>query len=105
MELKEVVLSTLAELSENGEEGEEEVSSKNSESNEHILEKTVCDKTHDESKRQFYSHLRERILVLFEGFQSPNNKNIEAKIELTLKFLEYLLASIDEELEKMDQSK
>ncbi len=102
MELKEVVLSTLAELSENG---EEEVPSQNSESNEHVLEKTVCDKTHDESKRQFYSHLRERILVLFEGFQSPNNKNIEAKIELTLNFLEYLLASIDEELEKMDQSK
>ena len=59
----------------------------------------------DESQRQFYVNLRERILVLFEGFQSPNNKNIEAKIDLTLNFLEYLLATIDEQLEQMDSSK
>lgn len=57
------------------------------------------------SQKQFYMNLRERILVLFEGFQSPNNKNIEAKIDLTLNFLEYLLATIDEQLEHMDCSK
>ncbi|AFL68849.1 hypothetical protein Sulba_1561 [Sulfurospirillum barnesii SES-3] len=56
----------------------------------------------EERERQFYINLRERILVLFEGFQSPNNKNIEAKIDLTLNFLEYLLATIDEQLEKME---
>jgi len=44
-------------------------------------------------------------LVLFEGFQSPNNKNIEAKLDLTLNFLEYLLATIDEQLEQMEASK
>lgn len=59
----------------------------------------------EERERQFYLNLRERILVLFEGFQSPNNKNIEAKIDLTLNFLEYLLATIDEQLEKVDSSK
>jgi len=58
-----------------------------------------------ESQKQFYLSLRERILVLFEGFQSPNNKNIEAKIDLTLNFLEYLLATIDEQLEHLDRSK
>lgn len=59
--------------------------------------------THEDDKhKQFYLNLRERILVLFEGFQSPNNKNIEAKIDLTLNFLEYLLATIDEQLEKME---
>ena len=58
-----------------------------------------------EHQRQFYINLRERILVLFEGFQSPNNKNIEAKIDLTLNFLEYLLATIDEELESVDKVK
>lgn len=58
-----------------------------------------------ESQKQFYLNLRERILVLFEGFQSPNNKNIEAKIDLTLNFLEYLLATIDEQLEQMDSPK
>jgi len=38
-------------------------------------------------------------LVLFEGFQSPNNVNIEAKVDLTLNFFEYLLATIDNRLE------
>ncbi|ATB69994.1 hypothetical protein SJPD1_1889 [Sulfurospirillum diekertiae] len=58
-----------------------------------------------ESQKQFYMNLRERILVLFEGFQSPNNRNIEAKIDLTLNFLEYLLATIDEQLEQMEATK
>lgn len=57
-----------------------------------------------ENQKQFYTNLRERILVLFEGFQSPNNKNIEAKLDLTLNFLEYLLATIDEQLEQMEAS-
>lgn len=48
----------------------------------------------------FLHNLRERILVLFEGFQSPNNHNVEAKIDLTLNFLEHLLAQIDKELDK-----
>lgn len=53
--------------------------------------------THDEI--QFLNKLRERLLVLFEGFQSPNNKNLEAKIDLTLNFLEYSLAVIDDRIE------
>ena len=65
----------------------------------------VEDELAHESQKQFYVNLRERILVLFEGFQSPNNKNIEAKIDLTLNFLEYLLATIDEQLEQMDSPK
>ena len=32
-------------------------------------------------------------------------KSIEAKIDLTLNFLEYLLATVDEQLEQMDSSK
>ena len=48
---------------------------------------------------QFLKDLRERILVLFEGFQSPNNANIEAKVDLTLNFLEHLLAKIDKKME------
>jgi hypothetical protein len=52
-----------------------------------------------EENREFLLNLRERILVLFEGFQAPNNQKIESKIELTLNFFEYLLATIDEKLE------
>jgi hypothetical protein len=48
--------------------------------------------------------MRERILVLFEGFQSPNNHRIEAKIDLTLNFLEYLLATLDERIETLKKS-
>ena len=41
------------------------------------------------------------MLVLFEGFQAPNNTNIEAKVDLTLNYLEYVLASIDSRLIKI----
>lgn len=47
--------------------------------------------------------LRERVLVLFEGLQSPNNKNIEAKVDLILNFLEYELAVIDERIEQISR--
>ena len=56
-----------------------------------------------EDEKHFCQSMRERILVLFEGFQSPNNKSIEAKVDLTLNFLEYLLAVIDERLESLDK--
>lgn len=68
---------------------------------EEVEEESLC----NDDQKQFFLNLRERILVLFEGFQSPNNKNIEAKVDLTLNFLEYLLATIDEHLESMDKSK
>ena len=120
MELKEMILSTLAEL--------DEVSKKETQNNEvrtptntiasfheerihieesvHIEEEEIEEESSSvDEQKQFFLNLRERILVLFEGFQSPNNKNIEAKVDLTLNFLEYLLATIDEHLESMDKSK
>ncbi len=54
---------------------------------------------------KFLVNLKERVLVLFEGLQtidSSNNKELlmaEKKMDLTINFLEYLLASIDEKLE------
>lgn len=112
MELKDMILSTLAEL--DAVAPKEEVA-KTTEIQETVLEieeEVVCIQTLpvcesenvSDMQKQFYINLRERILVLFEGFQSPNNKNIEAKIDLTLNFLEYLLATIDEQLEKLDKS-
>ncbi|NPA65544.1 MAG: hypothetical protein GXO11_01545, partial [Epsilonproteobacteria bacterium] len=55
----------------------------------------------NESEVLFLNSLRERMLVLFEGFQAPNNTALEAKIDLTLNFLEYVLASIDTRLEQI----
>lgn len=52
-----------------------------------------------EKERRFLEALKERTLVLFEGMQSPNNRHMEAKVELILNFLEYLLSVIDERLE------
>jgi len=116
MELKEMILSTLAELDEGvKKEGLQPPVYHKEETYVHVVEEAleqepfVLEETEDEvcteSQRQFYTNLRERILVLFEGFQSPTNKNIEAKLDLTLNFLEYLLATIDEELERMDKAK
>ena len=96
MELKDMIMSTLAELEEN-----EEVTAKQEDkTNSKVIEsQNVMEIDNiNSSEKEFYENIRERILVLFEGFQSPNNKNIEAKVDLTLNFLEYMLATIDERL-------
>jgi len=102
MELKDMIISTLAEL----EESEVAQETKEEQKSEVVLQSTENSNPMDmdtivSSETQFYENIRERILVLFEGFQSPNNKNIEAKVDLTLNFLEYLLAMIDERLENL----
>jgi hypothetical protein len=116
MELKDVILSTLAEMED-----------------EHIIEKhtsgiiekkealvaTAVQKTVEQnynedeedddeqlssnSELKYLSSIRERLLVLFEGFQAPNNANIEAKVDMTLNFLEYVLATIDSRVEMLEK--
>ena len=99
MELKDIVLSTLAEIDNDVPQNENELSKEVS------LDKAKTDDNNSPTtshlhtkEEQFLKNLRERILVLFEGFKSPNTQNIEAKLDMTLNFLEYLLASIDERL-------
>lgn len=112
MELKDVILSTLAEI-------EEVVSLKESEVTKIITEPTEViekeeinispftpvsnDTTSHDDEIRILDGIRERLLVLFEGFQSPNNVQIEAKVDLTLNFLEYLLATIDNRLETIKE--
>ncbi len=104
MELKDMIISTLAELEESVEiESIQEQKSEIQQENETINSMEIdCISSNE---KQFYENIRERILVLFEGFLSPNNKNIEAKVDLTLNFLEYLLATIDERLENLKLEK
>ncbi len=110
MELKDIILSTLAELEDKPEkniakpiversndEFQESTKAIKNQSSKFVDEVNTSSSS---AELLFLQNVRERILVLFEGFQSPNNQNIEAKIDLTLNFLEYLLASIDEHLEK-----
>ncbi|MCV6608416.1 MAG: hypothetical protein OIF32_09395 [Campylobacterales bacterium] len=55
----------------------------------------------DES--EFLNSLRERLLVLFEGFNSPNNTNVEAKLDLTVNFLELVLAKVEDRLDTINE--
>jgi hypothetical protein len=64
---------------------------------------TAINKDILEDEKMFLNSVRERILVLFEGLQSPNNRNIEAKVDLIINFLEYQLAVVDERLEKIQK--
>jgi len=95
-----MILSTLAEL-EDDTKVVEKVTKDTVEFKEEVVEEeSTCNPLDDE--KHFCESMRERILVLFEGFQSPNNKSIEAKVDLTLNFLEYSLALLDERIEKID---
>ncbi len=102
MELKDVILSTLAEMDAVVQKGNnpahqpKPVSTPKPDVDIHTQELDV----HNDELR-FLENIRERLLVLFEGFQSPNNKNIEAKVDLTLNFFEYLLSTIDTRMEKI----
>jgi len=79
MDLKNTILETLQEIEDNA-------------ISEEVLNPVnKCDK-------EFLKHIKERILVLFEGLQSPNTENLDVKLDVTLNFLEYLLVKIDEKL-------
>ncbi len=96
MELKDVILSTLAEMEDTSIEQGTVVTQilKEEELIEAGLPLEQTSKT-SESELMYLNSIRERLLVLFEGFQAPNNSNIEAKVDMTLNFLEYTLATID----------
>lgn len=106
MELKDVILSTLAEIEEittAPEPIEPPLFVKKDEPLSYRPEKVEIfpepePQVRDDEVRMLEG-IRERLLVLFEGFQSPNNVQIEAKVDLTLNFFEYLLATIDNRLD------
>lgn len=113
MELKDVVLSTLAEMEDNDavKQDLKEAVSENvkpqiqtdSSSQIKTKEETLVKPKSLDDELQFLNSIRERLLVLFEGFQAPNNTQIEAKVDITLNFLEYTLATIDDRLEKIEK--
>ena len=85
MDIKETILETIQEVEENV--IEEEI-------------KNITDNSNDCLDKEFFEHVKERLLLLFEGLQSPNTQNLETKLDVTLNFLEYLLVKIDEKLSK-----
>ena len=117
MELKDVILSTLAEMDEQGIEPEREtpvqksatpvqeteIPAQNTPATPNRFSNMDLQEAFEDECR-FLESVKERLLVLFEGFQSPNNTHIEAKVDLTLNFLEYLLATIDNRVENLKKS-
>jgi hypothetical protein len=110
MELKDVILSTLAEMEEDTPLEKVEDIEENKEPAREVLKEDLPQQTHKQMKQSttesellYLNSIRERLLVLFEGFQAPNNSNIEAKVDMTLNFLEYTLATIDERVEKLQR--
>ena len=113
MELKDVILSTLAEMEDSAEPVNN--TSKPTQQSTLIKEEVVVEESTKEveeiqeeestssDEMLFLSSMRERLLVLFEGFQAPNNTNIEAKVDMTLNFLEYVLVSIDERVKNIEK--
>jgi len=111
MELKDVILSTLAEMEENTTNSEGDEAPVVAQKQEEFFESTA-EKEEDiraqttyslESELMYLNSIRERLLVLFEGFQAPNNTDIEAKVDMTLNFLEYTLATIDARVQKLEK--
>ncbi len=110
MELKDVILSTLAEM-EDTPPAESAPSSKIKEKKElktatkeePKTQKIEAETSSMESELLYLNSIKERLLVLFEGFQAPNNSNIEAKVDMTLNFLEYTLATISQRVEILEK--
>lgn len=106
MELKDVILSTLAEMEDNSPVEETPKVQKTTENLQTKKKDIVLEDEPEsviESELTYLNSIRERLLVLFEGFQAPNNSNIEAKVDMTLNFLEYTLATIDERVAKLER--
>jgi len=108
MELKDVILSTLAEIEELSTYSEptkkfdvfkEEPTVTEELPRQPLSKEVESIHTIRDDEARMLEGIRERLLVLFEGFQSPNNVQIEAKVDLTLNFLEYLLGTIDNRLD------
>jgi len=107
MELKDVILSTLAELEEGKSDFISQTNRTESQPKRDEDAKVQLQQTSQEftlnSEMSFLTSMRERLLVLFEGFQAPNNTNIEAKVDMTLNFLEYVLVTIDARVEELEK--
>jgi hypothetical protein len=82
-DLKEVILATLEEL-----ESDKDLK----------VDMEKKDSSFSSLDRDFLEKLRIKLLVLFEGLQSPNIVELDKKLDLTINFLEYTLAMIDKKL-------
>ena len=84
MELRKLIKTTVKELEEVAKENDMQTNTNN---------------TTDE--KEFLEFIRSRTEVLFLGLQAKEITNLDDKLEMTLKYLEFLLAKVEERLEKL----
>lgn len=87
-ELRSVVLEALSQM-ETSEVQEKNVSDRE------MLSASLID------EREFLSAQREKLVLLFEGLLSSDVKNLEEKLELTLRYLQFQLSEIDKRLNEI----
>jgi len=98
MELRELIKSTVAELDELVQKDEISYTNSKRKSKEEIQnEKEVQNKS---DEKEFLESIKERTEVLFLGLQTPEIVNLDDKLDITLKYLEFLLATVEERLKK-----
>ena len=51
----------------------------------------------------FLKNLKERVLVLCEGLNATGEENLKDRLSLTLKFLEFVLANVENRLENLQK--
>ncbi|PAF52066.1 hypothetical protein [Helicobacter sp. 13S00477-4] len=86
MELKDVILEALTEMGDSQISNDSEISE---------AKNTIIS---SKNELEFLSDLREKTLVLFEGLQSPQIKDLPTKLDLVINYLQYQLYIIDEKL-------
>lgn len=52
----------------------------------------------------FLKALQERLLVLFEGLNNFDKDDLEARVELSIQFLQFALANIDERIKTITKN-
>lgn len=96
MELKDLILQTIDEFDADYTEGDRT----------HFPTRQSLDTFENRQKveiqidARFLELMREKTLVLFEGLQSSQTKNLSDKLDLVINYLEYQLSLIDKALEK-----
>ncbi len=105
MDLKELVLSTLEELDDRIAKEEEirrEIQKLHEEETPTAAENSKDIRvTRSDDEIAFLRHTKERLEVLFQGLKSSEIKEPEAKLEITLKYLQLLLAQVNERLDEI----
>lgn len=91
-ELKDVIVETLSQIDTQSKKEEEQ---ERDFQDREMLSASLID------EREFLSIQRDKMLVLFEGLLSPETKEIEQKLELVLRYLQYQLSEIDKRLKEI----